>query len=120
MNAYEKMIKTMRAESDRHYDPFRLKVAEMTSGTTCRYANIDLDADDLLFAEHLIHPQTNKKHIRMRLMGDSGTWQSYEKEDLEDGSDEWTSGSRLKAGDMVLVVQISEDKYAVIERLVNV
>lgn len=118
MNGFEKIIKIVRDEIARNIVKYPLKIAEMTSLTSCKYGNIELDKDDLYFAEHLMHPQTNKKNVKLRPTG--GTWQNYEKEDIEDGSDKWLSKSQLKAGDKVLIIRVSEDKFAVIERLVEI
>lgn len=117
MNGYEKIIGIVRNESNRNKVKYPLKIAEMTSSTSCKYGNMELDEDDLYFAEHLIHPQTNRKNIKLRPTG--GTWQNYEKEDIEDGNDEWLEKSKLKAGDKVLIIRVSESKYVVIERLVE-
>ena len=87
MNCYEKLIKTMRSEASRYQVKFPVKIAVMTSPTTCKYGNMELDSDDLLFAEHLTHEV--KKTI-------------------------------LENGDRVLITQISEERFAVIEKMVEV
>lgn len=87
MNGYEKLIKTMREEAGRNQTKYPVKIAVMTSPTTCKYGNMELDSDDLLFAEHLTHSE--KKTI-------------------------------LNNGDKVLIAKVSEDKFALIERLVEV
>lgn len=88
MNAYEKLIKTMRSESDRNRGAYHpLKVAIMTSSNGCRYGMMDLDADDLVFADRLcIDTETGVETI-------------------------------LEAGDKVMIEQISELKFAVIDKL---
>lgn len=88
MNGYEKLIKTMREEAGRDRVKYPVKVAVMTSPTSCRYGQMELDAEDLLFADHLT-VQTEAKTI-------------------------------LKAGDKVLITRISEDQFALIEKVVEV
>ena len=119
MNGYEKIIKTVRKEAGRNQVKYPVKVATMTSPTSCKYGNMELDKDDLFFAEHLIQPQIDKRHFKMRLLS-GGNWNEYEKVDLDDDSAEWLDKSKLKKGDKVLIVRISEDKFAVVERLVSV
>jgi hypothetical protein len=80
MTGYEKLIKTMRVEAGRNQVKFPIKLAVMTSSTTCEYRGMELDSDDLLFAEHL---------------------------------------TALKKGDKVLITKVSEDKFALIERVVQ-
>lgn len=87
MNSYEKLIMTMRLEANRNRVKYPIKVAVMTSPTSCQYGNMELDSDDLLFAEHLTHEEYK---------------------------------TRLNKGDRVLITQISEDKFAVIEKIVEV
>lgn len=83
MNGYEKLINIMRGEASRNNVKYPVKIAVMTSQTTCTYGNMELDAEDLLFAEHL-------------------------------------TKTTLKKGDVVLIVKVSEDRYALIERVVEV
>lgn len=68
----------------------------MLSSNSCKINELQLDRDDLYIAEHLIT--------------------GY----LRTNGDTHTSVERLKVGDLVLVCKISDEKYAIIERLVEV
>lgn len=48
MDAYEKIIKTMREEGRRNPSPVP-QLATMTGARTCKLGTLDLDEDDLLF-----------------------------------------------------------------------
>ena len=48
MDAYEKIIKTMRDEGNRNPAPV-LQLATMTGSRSCKLGTMELDADDLLF-----------------------------------------------------------------------
>ena len=48
MDAYEKIIKTMREEGNRTPSPVP-KLATMTGSRSCKLGTMDLDEDDLLF-----------------------------------------------------------------------
>lgn len=47
MDAYEKIIKTMRDEGNRNPAPV-LQLATMTGSRSCKLGTMELDADDLL------------------------------------------------------------------------
>lgn len=53
MNAYEKLIMTMRSEGNRSSNPYPIKLGTMTSNDACVVGSMDLDSDDLMVAEHL-------------------------------------------------------------------
>ena len=53
MNAYEKIIKTMREEAKNGVDLPSFGFAEMTSETSLNYNGLDFEEDDIVFAEHL-------------------------------------------------------------------
>ncbi len=48
MDAYEKLIKTMREEGNRNPSPVP-KLATMTGSRSCKLGTMELEADDLLF-----------------------------------------------------------------------
>lgn len=106
MNGYEKLIKTMRSEATRNLSKYPLRLCEMLSPTSCKYGQLVLDADDLLFSEHLVKSIMSELDISINYnLG-------Y--------TDNSAYISPLKKGDKVLVCQISDDKFAVLERLVEV
>lgn len=54
MDAYEKLIKTIRNEGNRSRDLYPIKLATMTAAKTCTIGTLELDEDDLLVSEHLV------------------------------------------------------------------
>ena len=68
----------------------------MLSSNSCKINELQLDRDDLYIAEHLTT--------------------GY----LRNNGDTYTSVEGLKTGDLVLVCKICDEKYAIIERLVEV
>lgn len=82
MNGYEKLIKTMRKEAIRADTGYPLKLAVMTSNSSCILGQLELDADDLYLASHLVE--------------------------------------KLKIGDVVLICRVSNEKYAIIEKMMEV
>ena len=84
-----------------------LKLATMTGPNTCKIGNLQLAAADLMIADHLLTARCTKV---------SGT--------APDGGGKCTDNSSyisaLKAGDTVLVYQLSDSKFLIIERMVSV
>ncbi|WP_455714677.1 DUF2577 family protein [Anaerosporobacter sp.] len=68
----------------------------MLSSNSCKINELQLDRDDLYIAEHL-----TTGYLRFN-------------------EDTYTNVEKLKLGDLVLVCKISDEKYAIIERLVEV
>lgn len=48
MNAYEKMIMTMRNESKRSNNPKQIYLGTMTSADSCKVGSNELEADELM------------------------------------------------------------------------
>ncbi len=84
----------------------RLQVGQMTGPTSCKIGNLILAPEDLLFSDRLLHPTCTKVSEVSRAEGSACT-------------DKSTYLSALKSGDQVLVYQISDSKFIVIERLVS-
>lgn len=84
-----------------------LKLAVMTGPSSCRIGNLELTAADLLISDRLLQPACTK--VAGTCPGGGGA--------LTDRSSYLTA---LKAGDVVLVYQLSDDRFAVIERMVKV
>lgn len=110
MNAYEQIIMTIREQGAvRNLPP--MQIAEMKDDKTCVIDTLELDADDLLVAEHLVtgyHKAVN------------GMYPAQKNDD--------TFVKPLKKGDIVLVqklppsdsnARIDEETYIIIERLVE-
>lgn len=83
-----------------------LKLALMTGPDSCKVGNLELKKEDLLFADHLTKQVCTK--VAMTAPSGGGTC-----------TDKSIYLSALKAGDMVVVSQISDDKFLVIERMVS-
>lgn len=83
-----------------------IKLAQMISPTSCKIGNLTLNAEDLLFAEHLL----NKVCIQVKETAPSGGGLC---------TDQSTYLPALKAGDQVAVIQISDSRFFVLERMVS-
>lgn len=90
MNGYEKILNQMRKQGMKDAEK-GVFLAEMVSSEECRCGQIILERDDLLIAEHLL---TGYVDI--------------------DGN----KVLPLKKGDAVLCKRLSEEKYAIIERVI--
>ena len=102
----EDMNRIMREQGALAAGGSGLQLAVMTGNTSLKIGNMELLADDLLFAEHLIRPPCTKV---------AGT--------CPDGggslSDDSTYLTALTAGDQVLVMRLNDTTYIVIERVVK-
>ena len=54
MDAYEKLIMTMRNEAAKEIDLPSFGFAEMTSESSLNYNGLDFDEDDIIIADHLV------------------------------------------------------------------
>lgn len=109
MNGYERIINMMR-EQGAVKNPASLQLGEMTSATSCKVGDLKLDADDLLIPEHLtdyeikidienkgtLTAPTTTKNTKIKVHG------------------------ALKKGDIVLVYRLSDEQYAIIDKMVEV
>lgn len=111
MDAYEKIIRTMRSEGSRN-NPESIRLGRMASATSCKLGNIELDADDFYVSEHLTKKSLVELHASTT--GSGGETHSH---GVVDDSEYLQP---LKAGDLVLVLKISEEKYVIIDRVVEV
>lgn len=93
MNGYEKIIKMMQQQSKSHSV---IAITVMDTATTCRFNELPLDAEDILIADHLKTGWYKKNGDSMQYI------------------------EPVKAGDTVLIVKLSEELYAIVERLVSV
>lgn len=85
------------------YEP---QFAQMTGPTTCKIGTLTLTKDDLLFAEHLLKPVCTKVSEISQAEGSYCT-------------DKSAYLPALKAGDVVLIRQMSDSKFVVIEKVVS-
>jgi hypothetical protein len=93
MNGYEKLAKLFQQQSS---STAYILFTTMITNSSCKVNDLLLDSDDLLIAEHL----------------QSGWY-------IQKG-DEMLFVNPIKAGDTVIVVKLNDEKYAIIERLVNI
>ena len=83
-----------------------LKLATMTGPNTCMIGNLQLTSTDLMIADHLLYTKCVK--VSEVAPKDGGAC-----------TDKSSYMSALKAGDTVLVYQLSDSKFLIIERMVN-
>lgn len=100
MTGYEKLLMLLRDEGSR-YNPPSLMLGEMISNTEVSLGRMTLDPDDYYISEHLTKPILTELKLTSTLADKS----EYIKP--------------LKKGDIVLLYQISEDKFVIIERVVE-
>lgn len=94
-------IMTPQAQSGRG-----LQVGIMTGPNSCRIGKLDLKKEDLLFSEHLTKTVCTK--VSETAPAGGGTC-----------SDQSTYLPALKSGDNVLLYQMSDSQFVIIERLVS-
>lgn len=83
-----------------------IKLASMTGPTSCKLGNLELTKDDLLFSDRLLAPTCSK--VAETAPGGGGAC-----------TDKSTYIPVLKAGDLVAIYQISDDKFLVLGRVVS-
>ena len=83
-----------------------LKVAVMTGPKSCKIGNLELQAEDLKIAEHLLNTVCVK--VKETAPADGGIC-----------TDSSTYLPALKAGDQVLVFQLSDDRFVILEKVVD-
>lgn len=97
MNGYEKLLKIMQEEGMKN-NPAKIVIGIMKSPTECEVAKNILDQDDFYVAEHL----SMKKNVNDK---------EKQVEKIQ---------SLLKAGDMVAVYRLSDEKYLILDKVVSV
>lgn len=100
MNAYERILGTMRREGQKD-NTAPIQIGTMTGTKSCRVGKLPLDEDDLLIAEHLL----TGYHKAV-----DGTEPSKKNDD--------TYVKPLQEGDQVAVYRASDEQYIILERLV--
>lgn len=101
MNPYERLINVMR-EQGAVKNPPRLRLGTMVSDSQCDIGTMILEKDDLYVAEHLVD--------------------GYEIKIMIEPSEKKQNAKvyhALKKGDVVLLYQIKEEKFVIIEKVVN-
>lgn len=83
-----------------------IRLAIMTGPNSLKIGELELEAEDLMFASHLLHSACTKVAVNAPAGGGACT-------------DKSTYTSALKKGDCVAVIQYSDEKFLVLERMVS-
>lgn len=121
MNAYEQIINTMRQQGSVN-NPATLQIAEMVSATTCMVGDLKLEKDDYIIAEHLTEHEIEidvEKAGTLTAKTNTVLEHSHNITSITTEKSKIKVHSALKKGDVVLVQRLSDELYAIIERLVE-
>lgn len=99
-------LNTMQPSDDGGTPGRGLQLGEMTGPTSCKVGGLELTKDDLKFAQHLLTTNCTKVKEIANSEGSVCT-------------DKSAYLPALKAGDEVLLYQISDSLFLVIERMVR-
>lgn len=102
MNAYEEILSLMRNEGKKD-NTAPIQIGTMTGATSCKIGKLPLSGSDLLIAEHL----KTGYHCAVY-------------EDAPSKKDKKTFVGPLKSGDEVAIYRISDEKYMILERMVQI
>lgn len=102
-NPYENLVSVMRTEGQ-HDAHAGIQLATMASGTSCKIGNLTLLPEDLYIPDRLMSAVCTKA---AGICHDSAQF-----------TDKSTYNSALKAGDIVAVYPLSNQKYIILERVV--
>lgn len=122
MNGYERIIKMMR-EQGAVNNPASLQLGEMTSAKTCKIGDLKLDADDLLIAEHLTDYEIE---IDIESEGDLEAPTTTVSQHAHAVKSMTSKNTKIKVhgapkkGDLVLVYRLSDEQYAIIDKMAEV
>lgn len=105
MDGYEKIIRVMNDQAkatikkshdqENDFGKPLIQIGEMTSETSCKIGKLELEKEDLLFADHLM------TKLCKEVKGDNSEYLPP-----------------LKAGDRVAIYRANDEQYIVLERLV--
>lgn len=113
MNGYEKLIKAMRAEGTKGKTIYQPRIGIMSSEKVCKVGDLDLDEDDLLISSHFKNQCKNK--VNSNCSSQYGTPSSELKCNCND-----CDTMRLKKNDKVLIMQVSDDAWVILCKVVNI
>lgn len=121
MNGYDKLMMLMEDLGGRQSYKNPIFIGEMTGPDSCKVNGIELDKDDLIFAEHLVkHKYKIKIDWKTEDRGGGAGEAAFASHNHDiKGTKEYEFVSVLKAGDTVLCLRVDEGTYAVVERLVT-
>lgn len=121
MDAYEKIIKIMRNQGAVK-NPVSLQLAEMTDATSCDVGELHLEAEDLLISQHLTDYEIKIDIEDKGELNSATTTVAQHKHDIATFTSIETKikvHGKLKKGDLVLVQRLSDEKYVIIEKLLE-
>ena len=121
MNSYEKIINIMRNQGAVK-NPIGLQLAEMTDATSCNIGELHLEADDLLISQHLTDYEIKIDVEDKGKLNSTTTTVAQHRHDIDTFTSTETKikvYGKLKKGDLVLVQRLSDEKYVIIEKLLE-
>ncbi len=121
MGPYEQIITIMR-EQGAAKNPPMLQIGEMTSATTCRVGEIEIESDDYLIAQHLTDHEIEldiKSNEAIEADTNTTSGHNHKLLDIKTTKSKVKIYGALKKGDVVLVQRMSDELYVIIERLVE-
>jgi hypothetical protein len=131
MTDIEQIINCMREQGAVNNLP-PLQIGTMTGPYSCRVGDLNLGADDLYFAEHLLYnicreviveeqtKYTENYTVSISIPDGGGTDTDTHRHQYNSViKDKSKYLSPLKSGDLVLVLPYSDSRYIVIEKLIS-
>ena len=115
MNGYERIINMMR-EQGAVKNPASLQLGEMTSATSCKVG-------DLKLPEHLTDYEIKIDVENKGTLTAPTTTNAQHKHEVENLTSKNTKikvHGALKKGDIVLIYRLSDEQYAIIDKMVEV
>jgi len=106
MNPYEKLIKTMREEAKNGVDMASFGLAEMTGADSLTYNGMEFEADDCLFADHLLEKRL--KNLDFEIGDDEPS--EHEDHHIHPWTDKSEYITELQSGDTVFGILIDTDE----------
>lgn len=121
MNSYEKIINIMRNQGAVK-NPIGLQLAEMTDAISCNIGELHLEADDLLISQHLTDYEIKIDVEDKGELNSITTTVAQHKHDIDTFTSTGTKikvRGKLKKGDIVLIQRMSDEKYMIIEKVLE-
>lgn len=116
MNAYEKLLKTMREEAANGVASSSYGLATMTGTDSLNYKSMEFEADDCLFADHLLEKRLKKLDFDI----EDNEPSEHEGKHIHPWTDKSEYIPKLKSGDVVFGILIDTDddqKFLVLCRI---
>lgn len=125
MNSYEKIIKIMREQGTKNAgkNPFSLGIMKDKNVCEIKGMEFDFTEGELIIADHLMEREAEISFSGWETESTGGgsgeTAFEAHKHDIKAEKKKITVNTSLKAGDIVLCAPVSDEQYAVIERMVE-